>query len=145
MVAVALVARDGTVLMQQRGFDAAHGGLWEFPGGKLEPGETPEQAAVRELHEELGIVLAIPDLDPVGFASGHTAPRGEGGATRPLIILLYACRAWEGAPVALEAADLAWLAPGAIAGLAMPPLDYPLARALCRHLCDPERNIATTG
>lgn len=136
VVAVALVDGSGTVLMQQRHFDAVHGGLWEFPGGKVEPGETPEDAVVRELAEELGIVIDAEALETVGFASGQTVPREKGGKgpSRPLVILLYACRAWQGTPAALEAADLAWLVPGAIGDLAMPPLDYPLAEALCRHL-----------
>ncbi|WP_159976361.1 MULTISPECIES: (deoxy)nucleoside triphosphate pyrophosphohydrolase [unclassified Novosphingobium] len=136
VVAVALTAGDGTVLMQQRDFGAVHGGLWEFPGGKVDPGETPEQAAVRELSEELGITLNIPALEAVSFASGHTVPVKQGGKgpSRPLVILLYACRTWQGVPSALEAAELAWLAPGAIAALSMPPLDYPLAEALKRYL-----------
>lgn len=122
--------------MQQRRFTGVHGGLWEFPGGKLEPGEDPEDAALRELGEELGITLDRAALEPVGFASGHTAPAGEGGKApaRALVILLYLCREWQGTPRPLEAAQLDWLHPEAIGGLSMPPLDYPLARALCRHL-----------
>ncbi len=136
VVAVALVAPGGAVLMQRRAFRGVHGGLWEFPGGKVEPGETPEQAAVREIAEELGITIVVEALESVGFASGHTVSAGEGGkgAARPLVILLYACRAWEGAPCALEAAGIDWVAPDAIAALDMPPLDYPLAQALRRHL-----------
>ncbi|KMS60439.1 DNA damage repair protein MutT [Novosphingobium barchaimii LL02] len=136
VVAIALDAGDGSVLMQRRDFGAVHGGLWEFPGGKVDPGETPEQAAVRELSEELGVTLDIGSLEAVGFASGHTVPAEQGGKgpSRPLVILLYVCRSWQGVPTALEAAELAWLAPGAIASLSMPPLDYPLAEALGRYL-----------
>lgn len=136
VVAVALIDKQGRVLMQQRDFAAAHGGLWEFPGGKVDPGESPEDAAVRELAEELGIVLTVDALEPVTFASGLTvaAEQGGKGPVRPLVILLYACRIWNGTPKALEAADLAWTAPQKIADLSMPPLDYPLARGLGRHL-----------
>lgn len=136
VVAVALRASDGTVLMQRRDFEAVHGGLWEFPGGKVDPGEMPEQAAVRELSEELGITMDIAALKAVGFASGHTVPAEQGGKgpSRPLVILLYVCRTWQGVPSALEAAELAWTAPEAISSLSMPPLDYPLAEALGRYL-----------
>ena len=138
VVAVALVGADGCVLMQQRRFPAVHGGLWEFPGGKLEPGERPEEAAVRELEEELGVHIDAAALEPVGFASGLTAASSEGAAgphpQRPLVILLYACREWAGKATVREAEAIAWHAPGAIALLEMPPLDYPLAEALHRYL-----------
>lgn len=136
VVAVALIDAQGAVLMQQRHFVAVHGGLWEFPGGKVESGETPEFAATRELQEELGVKIASEHLEPVGFASGLVAESSDGRsrAQRPLVILLYATRTWAGEPYAREAAQLAWHVPHAIAGLEMPPLDYPLAEALCRHL-----------
>ena len=124
VVAVALLA-GGRVLMQQRPVGKQHGGLWEFPGGKVEKGEGPRAAAVRELAEELGVAIAPGDLAEVGFAAHEP---GEGG--RPLVILLYACQRWQGEPQALEAAAFGWFAPGAVGDLAMPPLDYPLARAL---------------
>ncbi|HZU62836.1 MAG TPA: (deoxy)nucleoside triphosphate pyrophosphohydrolase [Novosphingobium sp.] len=122
VVAVALLRAEGQVLMQQRPPGKAHAGLWEFPGGKLEAGESAEIAACREIAEELGVVLRPADLVPVGFAS-------NGGG---LVILLYACRAWEGQPAALEGGDIGWFALVDVAGLAMPPLDYPLAEALLR-------------
>lgn len=135
MAAVACAARDGTVLMQRRRAGGAHGGLWEFPGGKVEPGETPEAAAVREIEEELGAVIALEHLEPVGFASGTTeAGGGDSRPVRPLVILCYAVRRWTGHIHAREAEECGWYAPSAIAALAMPPLDYPLAQALCRHL-----------
>lgn len=127
VAAVAMVDEAGRVLMQQRLAGGAHGGLWEFPGGKLEDGEAPEQAAVRELHEELGVVIDPADLAPIGFASGRTA---GGDALRPLLILLYASRRWSGSPSARAAAQLAWYRPADLHALAMPPLDYPLAHAL---------------
>lgn len=102
----------------------------------MEPGEIPESAAIREMEEELGIRIAPEALRPVGFASGLTAGVSEGGKgpQRPLVILLYAGRLWDGVPYAREAAAIAWHAPRRIAELAMPPLDYPLAEALCRYL-----------
>ncbi|MGO4167136.1 (deoxy)nucleoside triphosphate pyrophosphohydrolase [Novosphingobium sp. YAF33] len=138
---MALLRADGRVLMQQRPLASQHGGLWEFPGGKVEAGETPEMAAARELHEELGVALAPEALMPVGFASGPgSLPSGDealkaraesaGGGGRAIVILLYACRAWEGEPEAHEAEALGWYMPGEIPGLDMPPLDYPLAAAL---------------
>ena len=129
VVAVALAGTDGRVLMQQRNLSAVHGGLWEFPGGKVEAAESPETAAVRELHEELAVRIEPASLLPVGFASGVT----EGGQ-RPLVILLYACTSWEGVPQACEAEAIAWYRPETIHGLPMPPLDYPLADALCSFM-----------
>lgn len=137
VVAVALLDPKGRVLMQQRLADAAHGGLWEFPGGKLEPCESPEQAAARELAEELGIAIDPADCEPVSFASGFTQ-----AGTRPLVILLFACRIWTGTPIPQAAAQIAWCEPDRLAQLAMPPLDYPLSRALKRFVAlhsEPQR------
>lgn len=131
VAAVALVDEVGRVLMQQRLPGGAHGGLWEFPGGKLEPGESPEQAAARELAEELGVAILPEDLVPVVFASGRT----EGaGPSRPLVILLLMCRCWSGSPAPHAAAQIAWCDLDQLPSLAMPPLDYPLAKALHRVL-----------
>ncbi|HKR92300.1 MAG TPA: (deoxy)nucleoside triphosphate pyrophosphohydrolase [Novosphingobium sp.] len=136
VVAVALIDADGFILMQQRHLSAAHGGLWEFPGGKIEPGETPEFAAARELDEELGIGLKAGVLKPIGIAEGLTAAADEGGMEpqRPLVIHLYAAREWSGVPHVRDAEAIAWCRPDAIRHLSMPPLDYPLADALCRYL-----------
>ena len=123
VVAVALMGRDGRVLMQQRRADRAHGGLWEFPGGKVEPGESLESAAIREIDEELGVSLQRDNLIPVSFASDA----GDPSAGRaPLVILLYKCAQWHGKPQAHDAAAVDWFEMEAIGDLAMPPLDYPL-------------------
>jgi 8-oxo-dGTP diphosphatase len=131
VAAVALIDGQGHVLVQQRPEASQHGTLWEFPGGKLEAGESPEMAAVRELSEELAITLAPGDLKPVGFASSDSqAVTGS----RPLVILLFACRIWEGTPVANAATKLAWCDPKELGTWRMPPLDYPLAHALTKML-----------
>ena len=127
VVAAALVRTDGAVLMQQRPAGKGHAGLWEFPGGKLEPGESPEAALVRELREELGIVVDPGDLHGAAFAS---VPLGE----RHLLLLLYIVRRWQGEPRALEAAALRWDRADMLADLPMPPADRPLVTALPRLL-----------
>ena len=119
VVAAALADDAGRVLLQQRASGRAMAGLWEFPGGKVEPGETPEAALVRELHEELGIEVDAEVLAPACFAS---APVGE----THMVLLLYICRAWRGTPAPLDAAALRWAATGEMRSLAMPPADEPL-------------------
>ena len=128
VVAVALLGADGRVLMQRRRAERQHGGLWEFPGGKVEPGESLTAAATREIAEELGVHLRAEALEPVGFAS-PAAPDSVGP-----VILLYACTQWDGEPVCLDAEEIGWFASDALPALAMPPLDYPLAQALQRML-----------
>ena len=123
VVAVALVAADGRVCLQQRPPGKAHAGLWEFPGGKVERGESPDAALVREIAEELGIALDTAALAPCGFA-----------ANERLVILLYACERWTGTPEALEGGAVGWYAPSEIGRLAMPPLDYPLATQIAETL-----------
>jgi 8-oxo-dGTP diphosphatase len=119
VVAAALIDADGHVLLQQRAPGRAMAGLWEFPGGKVEAGELPEAALVRELEEELGIAVDETALVPACFAS---APLGE----RHMILLLYLCAAWRGAPRPLDASALRWTRPDEMTALPMPPADRPL-------------------
>jgi 8-oxo-dGTP diphosphatase len=119
VVAAALVDADGRVLLQQRPLGKSLAGLWEFPGGKIEPGETPEVALVRELEEELGIAVPHACLAPAAFASAALDDRH-------LLLLLYIARKWVGVPRALEAVALKWVRPAAMHLLPMPPADRPL-------------------
>lgn len=121
VVAAALVDGDGHVLLAQRPEGKALAGLWEFPGGKLEPGESPEAALARELDEELGITAG--PLVPFTFVS-FAYPDFH------LVMLLYWCRAWEGEPHGRDGQALRWERPGAMAALPMPPADVPLVEAL---------------
>jgi 8-oxo-dGTP diphosphatase len=123
VVAAALAQEGNEILLQQRAPGRAMAGLWEFPGGKVEAGELPEVALVRELREELGIEVETADLVPACFAS---APLGE----RHMILLLYLCRRWQGNPRPLDAAALRWERPAAMHALAMPPADAPLVDLL---------------
>ena len=125
MVAAALADGDGRVLLQRRAPGRAMAGLWEFPGGKVEPGERPEAALVRELAEELGIEVEIAALTPAAFASADN----DG---RHMLLLLYLCREWRGEPRPLDAAALAWVSPADMAALPMPPADEPLIPLLER-------------
>ena len=119
VVAAALVDPDGRVLMAQRPEGKALAGLWEFPGGKVEYGERPEETLIRELDEELGIAVKEPCLAPLTFAS-HPYPDFH------LLMPLYICRRWEGLPQSREAQVLRWVRPGALRDLPMPPADLPL-------------------
>ena len=119
VVAAALVDRDGRLLVQQRPEGLSMAGLWEFPGGKLEPGETPEQALIRELGEELAIDVDHACLAPACFASDMLG-------NRHLLLLLFVCRKWRGTPVAQHASALRWVRPVELHGLDMPPVDKPL-------------------
>jgi len=119
VVAAALVDGDGRVLVQQRPQDKTMGGLWEFPGGKVELGETPEAALIRELREELGIDVEQACLAPACFAS-------EPLDGRHLLLLVYICRKWRGIPRAIEAPAIRWVRPVELHGLEMPPADKPL-------------------
>jgi 8-oxo-dGTP diphosphatase len=123
VVAAALVDAQGRVLMQKRRAGAVHGGLWEFPGGKVQPGETLEEALAREIAEELDLVLDPEDLAPCGFA-----------CEEPLLLLLFVCRSWRGEPRCLAGEAIGWFTPAELALLAMPPLDVPLAQALGRAI-----------
>ncbi|WP_089877429.1 (deoxy)nucleoside triphosphate pyrophosphohydrolase [Citreimonas salinaria] len=117
--AVALIDRDGRVLLAQRPEGKSMAGLWEFPGGKVESGETPEAALIRELHEELGIGTWASCLAPLTFAS-HSYDSFH------LLMPLYACRKWEGVPQPHEGQKLAWARPNALRNFPMPPADLPL-------------------
>lgn len=121
VVAAALIAPDGAVLMQRRRLGGEHGGLWEFPGGKVEAGESLEESLCRELEEELGIRVAGESLEPLTFAASSDQPH---------VILLYTCRAWQGEPDCLDGEEIGWFSPETLPELAMPPLDVPLAQAL---------------
>lgn len=123
VVAAALVDNDGQVLLQQRAPGRQMAGLWEFPGGKVEAGELPEAALIRELMEELGIEIDPASLNPAGFASAPVAGRH-------MILLLYICREWRGNPEPLDASALRWVRPPDMPGLAMPPADRPLVTIL---------------
>jgi 8-oxo-dGTP diphosphatase len=117
--AVALIDPDGRVLLAQRPEGKALAGLWEFPGGKVEPGETPEAALIRELHEELGIDTWRSCLAPLTFAS-HSYDDFH------LLMPLFACRRWQGTPHAREVQKLAWVRARDLTTYAMPPADVPL-------------------
>jgi 8-oxo-dGTP diphosphatase len=123
VVAVALIDADGQVLVQKRAANRSMAGLWEFPGGKVESGERPEDALVRELDEELGIIVRPDDLTPLSFAS---APLGD----QHLLLLLYVCRKWLGEPSALDAEAVQWSSIDALQSFDMPPADIPLVNAL---------------
>jgi 8-oxo-dGTP diphosphatase len=119
VAACALIDSDGRVLLARRPEGKKMAGLWEFPGGKLLPGETPEAALIRELREELGIEVANACLAPFAFAS-HPYP------TFHLLMPLYLCRRWRGAPQPREGQTLAWVRPEKLAEYPMPPADRPL-------------------
>ena len=123
VAACALVDVDGRVLLAQRPEGKAMAGLWEFPGGKVEPGETPEQTLIRELAEELGINVTQACLAPLSFAS-HAYDKFH------LLMPLYVCRRWEGAVSAREGQALAWVRPVRLADYPMPPADEPLIPVL---------------
>ena len=118
--------------MQRRPLHRQHGGLWEFPGGKVETGESAARALVREIAEELGVALDPAALEPVGFAADEGVRADMGQTRAPLVILLFRAHGWTGLPRCLDAAELGWFAVDELAGLAMPPLDYPLAASLAR-------------
>jgi 8-oxo-dGTP diphosphatase len=121
--AVALVDADGRVLLAQRPAGKPMAGLWEFPGGKVDPGETPETALIRELGEELGIDVTASCLAPFTFAS-HSYPDFH------LLMPLYICRKWSGIPAAREGQRFAWVRPARLGDYPMPPADEPLIAML---------------
>lgn len=119
VVAAALINEKREILVQKRPEGKPMAGLWEFPGGKLEPGETPEQALSRELQEELNIEVSESDLEPMSFAS---EPLG----TKSLLLLLYKCKHWKGRVESQELAELQWVSLQKLQDLEMPPADGPL-------------------
>jgi len=119
VAACALIDADGRVLLAQRPTGRAMAGLWEFPGGKVEAGERPEQTLIRELGEELGIRVDEPCIAPLTFAS-HGYPEFH------LLMPLYVCRRWEGIVTAREGQKLAWVRPDRLRDYEMPPADVPL-------------------
>jgi 8-oxo-dGTP diphosphatase len=123
VAAVALVDADARVLLARRPAGKSMAGLWEFPGGKVNAGETPEAALIRELAEELGIDVTASCLAPFTFAS-HTYPDFH------LLMPLYVCRKWSGIPAAREGQLLAWVRPERLADYPMPPADEPLVAQL---------------
>jgi 8-oxo-dGTP diphosphatase len=123
VAAVALIDADGRVLLAERPEGKHLAGLWEFPGGKVQPEETPEAALIRELAEELGIDVVASCLAPFTFAS-HAYPDFH------LLMPLYVCRKWSGIVTAREGQRLAWVRPGRLADYPMPPADKPLVAML---------------
>ena len=119
VVACALIDADNRVLIAQRPEGKQLAGLWEFPGGKLEPGERPEPALIRELHEELGIEVKEACLAPLTFAS-------HAYKTFHLLMPLYICRRWEGTVSSKEGQALAWVRANKLRDYPMPPADIPL-------------------
>jgi 8-oxo-dGTP diphosphatase len=119
VAACALLNRAGEVLIAKRPLSRPLAGLWELPGGKIEAGEEPEEALVRELSEELGIAIAMADLQPLTFAS-HAYPDFH------LLMPVYLCRSWQGSVAALEGQELAWVKPDDLPRYDMPPADEPL-------------------
>ena len=127
VAACALVDPDGRVLLARRPEGKPMAGLWEFPGGKLQAGETPEAALIRELREELGVDVSATCLAPFAFASHPLALEGGG---RHLLMPLYLCRRWGGTVTAREGQALAWVPPARLGDYAMPPADKPLVALL---------------
>ena len=123
VIACALIDPDGRVLMAQRPAGKNLAGLWEFPGGKMEAGERPEDTLIRELREELGIEVKEPCLAPFSFAS-HSYEDFH------LLMPLYICRRWEGVPQALEHEAIKWVRPKDLAQLPLTPADIPLVPML---------------
>ena len=127
VVACALIDADKRILLAQRPEGKTLAGLWEFPGGKIDAGERPEQALIRELWEELGITVKEACLAPLTFAS-HAYPDFH------LIMPLYVCRRWDGSVVSKESQALKWVMPRDLRNFAMPPADEPLIAPLIELL-----------
>jgi 8-oxo-dGTP diphosphatase len=127
VAACALIDADGRVLLAERPAGRPMAGLWEFPGGKVENGERPEETLIRELHEELGIAVSDACLAPLAFAS-------HAYADFHLLMPLYVCRRWDGTVTAREGQRLAWVKPNRLRDYPMPPADEPLVSHLATLL-----------
>lgn len=127
VVAAALINGDGRVLLAERPADKNMGGLWEFPGGKVQPGETPEAALVRELREELGIETSTGCLTPLAFAS-------HGYSDFHLLMPVFGCRVWQGTPQGKEGQKLTWASKQEFKNYPMPPADIALVQTLWQLL-----------
>jgi len=123
VAACVFVDEAGAVLITKRPEGKPLAGLWEFPGGKVEPDETPERALIRELKEELGVDVSAPGLTPLTFVS-HAYPEFH------LLMPVFLCRRWQGDMVANEGQELAWVSPETLSSYAMPPADEPLKHTL---------------
>ena len=124
VAAAALIDADGRVLLARAQAGKPHGGSWEFPGGKLGPGESPEEALIRELREEIGVETEASCLAPLGFAS-------EARTSGPhLVLLVYACRKWRGTARGVEGQELTWVAPGRLLEMELASADRPVAAQL---------------
>lgn len=121
LVVAALLRRDGLILVSRRRADQPMPLLWEFPGGKIEPGESPAVALAREVNEELGCEVEVGRIEDVVF---HAYPAFD------LIMLVYACRVAAGVPHAVTVAEIAWVSPTALPGMELLPADFPLAHKL---------------
>lgn len=122
VVAAAFQDENGRWLMHKRPADKSHAGLWEFPGGKVEEGEVPEIALIREVKEELGVTLVSEGCTPLAFAQEPTH-----SSEMPIVILLYKVTAWRGQPAALEGGKIGWFTQAEVLSLDKPPLDYALS------------------
>lgn len=127
VVAAAMVRPDGRFFLQKRPEGKALAGLWEFPGGKMEAHETPEEALTRELMEEIAVCAAPTDCTPITFAS-------EPVAGKHMILLLYALTRWTGEPVGREGQETGWFTLAEMADLSMPPADLPFLKPLADYL-----------
>ena len=125
VVAAAFCDANGRWLMHKRPPNKAHAGLWEFPGGKVEESEVPENALIREVNEELGVTIVSKDCLPVCFAQEPSQK-----SAKPIVILLYKVTVWKGEIAALEGGEVGWFSPEEVLKLAKPPLDCALADQL---------------
>jgi 8-oxo-dGTP diphosphatase len=127
VVAAAMIDENDQLLVQLRPANVSMAGLWEFPGGKVEAGESPQVGLCRELKEELGVEVDVSDLTPMTFAS-------ERLRDRHLLLLLFCCRKWRGIPKALHADEVKWIAPEDLETLSMPPADRPFIAVIKAEL-----------